>query len=687
MLCSEAELGLSEEDDGLIELDNDTPLGISLATLLQNDGDTLLEIDNKSITNRSDLWGFEGIASELAALFNLPYTNFFNAQWQDSCYNLFDNLKHNTEIEFDLEEAPTALAYGGFCVSGVDNRKSPLWLKVALMSAGIRPINALVDISNYVMLELAIPTHFYDRDKLSGNKLFIRQLKNSQNFTTLDGKERLLQAGDTLISDEQKPLVLAGIMGGDAAKIEVDTHSIFVEAAVWQGEAIRKTSLRLGLRSDASLRFEKALDPMRVKRTLLRTAQLIAQIFPQAQFKGLLKCKIVQNFTPYSVKIDSDNFNRVMGLQLDAGTMQAILTRLGFITHIQGNSLISEVPSYRSTKEKWGERDIYEEIGRIYGYNHIKAVAPLWPLEAEDNPSFLTFERAVQDFWVLHAKCYELISHPMVGKKMLDEVAWPDKAGNLKLANALSPDFDRMRPALIPSLLKAIELNQKHSESFKFFEYGRTFTGDNLDDSDHYHLGVALFNRTTSPFIELCNLLESFFKALHLNAKLEKWPKNETNKLKDWQGIHPTECFAITCNGHTIGLVSTVHPYLMRNLKIKGLTTLAEIYLTPNRLQNDSQNYGYKALSKYPKSIFDCTVVLPVTSPAACLLTILEQANIPYFEQALLVTLFTLNNQQRAVTLRVYLGSNSHTLSANDIKTSENLIVQSLAIAGYPLKQ
>ena len=671
MLCSEAELGLSDNHEGLMVLPSAAVIGQSLSQLLPEDD--ILIIDNKSITHRSDLWSLEGLAREIAALLNIPYQNNFNQDWTEQQRQLF--TKQNS---FDIKvNESAALTYAGFNVSGVAAVPSPAWLADNLMAAGIRPINALVDISNFVMLELGIPTHFFDETAIKGS-LKVYQLDKDKLFTTLDGKERKLTAGDTVIADEEKPLVIAGIMGGQNSMVNNATTNLFVEVAVWKGEAIRKTSLRLGLRTDASIRYEKALDVTRVERSLLRCAQLIKQIFPQANFNAI-SYGLKGNFEPYSVKVNLSRFNKLLGFNVAANEATAILERLAFKVDLNAdNTLQVYPPSFRSAKHRLLEADIYEELGRMLGYHNIKPEPALWPLQIEDTPLTFTFERNLKDFFS-SKNLYEVYTNPLIGSALLNEAQWPSEGEPLKLANSISPEHGLMRPALTPSILKITKYNQSNYESFALYEYGRAFAANETNFAeDHYKLALALFSRKDNRFIEAVNLLKTFYKTFNLNFTLVNLP------YLNWNGLHPYENFTIQAGGQNLGFVSTVHPSLLNSYKIKGNLALAELNLT-NYRQQAKPKVQFKPLSKFPHSTFDCTVIVS-GHEANLVLAVLNQETVPYWQQSLIESVFNLADGNRAVTIRTTLASDNKTLNSDEIKKSEDLIVNLLDKAGYKLK-
>lgn len=255
MLCSEEELGFADESNGIMELPYSSPLGINMLELFKLKKDTILDIDNKSLTHRHDLWGHFGMSREFSAMFDLPFNNRFSTDWTICLKKKFSPEKSPIIPRFEGESA--GVSYFGLSIDNVKVSDSPEWLKTRLKSCGLRSINNIVDISNYVMLELGLPLHIFDRDLIAGNEVIITKLNADYEFKTLDEVTRKLTSGDTVISDSNGPLVLAGIMGGLNSGVNLSTKNIFIEVANWKPSLVRRTSTRLGLRTDSSQRFEK----------------------------------------------------------------------------------------------------------------------------------------------------------------------------------------------------------------------------------------------------------------------------------------------------------------------------------------------------------------------------------------------------------------------------------------------
>ncbi|MDH5581609.1 MAG: phenylalanine--tRNA ligase subunit beta, partial [Bdellovibrionales bacterium] len=329
MLCSEQELGLKESSSGIMELPEDAPTGMNLAKYFNQKPDTVLDIDNKSLTHRPDLWGHYGMAREFSAIYQSPLKRPFDVEWEKKWESKFDSSKSPIGVKFDGDSA--GIGYYGVTVEGIKVGESPDWMKRRLESVGLRPINSIVDISNYVMLELGHPNHIFDRDKIKGDQILIKRLDSDVTFETLDEEKRELVAGDTVISDNSGVLVLAGIMGGANSGVSNSTKSIFIEVANWKAAEVRKTSSRLGLRTDSSQRFEKTLDSHQMKRTLLRILELVyeynsdAKIIGRVQYDG--EALVDENMV---LTINPEKINSVLGIELETKEMIRILSSLDF---------------------------------------------------------------------------------------------------------------------------------------------------------------------------------------------------------------------------------------------------------------------------------------------------------------------------------------------------------------------
>ena len=379
------------------------------------------------------------------------------------------------------------------------------------MAVGLRPINNIVDISNYIMVELGMPLHIFDRDEIKGNSVNIHALKEEQTFTTLDEQERQLVVGDTVISDSTGPLVLAGIMGGLKSGVTEKTKKIFIEVANWQAAKVRRTSTRLGLRTDSSMRYEKTLDSQLCYRTLLRTLELVKELCPSATVIG---CPVYDGLDldkndPLKLVIACDQITKTLGKEISREEIIDIFERLDFHVVNKSGTLTVTVPSYRATKDIECSADLIEEIGRVIGYDNIMPEGPHLPITPVRLSNLHQMKRRAQDFLNTSGKSFEVTTYPLIGKSLLKKSDWNSDCEELRLINSLSIDNDRMRDSLVPSFLDVAAKNAKHLENFRFFEFGRAYIPDQQDFfKEKTILGLAFYDKLKSPIIELQTVTE-----------------------------------------------------------------------------------------------------------------------------------------------------------------------------------
>lgn len=684
MLCSETELGLGEGKSGLMELGDDAIPGQSLPDYLKLESDVILDVDNKSLTHRPDLWGYLGLAREFAAAHKKPLKNKFTPEWEKKIEAKFTTA--SSAITFEAASDSSCLAYLGLSLDNIKITPTPDWMKNRLESVGLRSINLIVDISNYAMVELGIPNHIFDRQKIKG-KLKIAKLSQRQRFKTLDDVERELIESDTVISDENGPLVLAGIMGGKESGVTESTNQIFIEVANWDAPEVRKTSVRLGLRTDSSQRYEKTLDSNMCYRTLLRLIELITELCPEAKIIGRPEKYIDQTrlSKDLDLKVSHEQIVTSLGMEISPESIKDIFERLDFKVELKGNLFSVTVPSYRTTKDISGKADLIEEIGRMIGYDNITPVSPMLPVKPVRLSALKQFHRKVQDFLVQQGKSLQVMTYPLTGQELLTKAMWPATNENLTLVNSLSVDHDRMRPSLIPAALEMAAQNQKHYEDFSFFELGRSY----LDyDKERSHLLIGLYSREKSRFIELENTVEKLLATLNITYAFVPKSDKFTNSVipKDWAGIHPHEHLNVQIMGKFLGSIVTVHPLVLKNFKMKGHLTLAVIDVTDLEARESKDKTKYTPISKFPSSSCDFTVVMKNEMPAASAIAALSGLKLKEFKSKSIVDVFKLDEEQKAVSIRTVFEDSEKTLAPETIKELEQKVIQVLEKAGFFLR-
>lgn len=687
MLCSESELGLSEESQGIMELPTEAPTGERLDKYFKETPDVLLDIDNKSLTHRPDLWGHYGIAREFSAIFKNPLKNPFDEKWQKDLESKIPG--GNSPVKVKLVGDSAGIGYYGLTVKNIKVGESPAWMKKRLTAIGLRPINSIVDISNYVMLELGYPNHIFDRDLIDGDEVVIKRVGKVSSFVTLDEEERKLVPEDTVICDSKKPLVIAGLMGGLNSGVNEKTNTVFLEVANWKAAQVRKTSTRLGLRTDSSQRYEKSLDSHLMKRTLLRLLDLIIELNPEAEIVGGIEYDGMKYWKdePLVKPLTLDKINSVLGTDLKSGEVKDILESLDF--HVKGDDPFAiTVPTYRATKDIEHPDDIIEEVGRIIGYDNIHSTAPKWEMTPARLTQAQELHRKIRDYIVYHAKSFEVMTYPLVGEKLYKNASWPLN-DDLLLLNALSVEHNRMRPSLVPGLLESAGINAKNFSEFRFFELGRSYlkSKDNFQD-ERSQLGMVFYNQVKTPFIELCNNVETLMQTTNIPGELvPKHPKFKNPLVsEDWEGVHPFEFLNIRVMGKMVGAVLSIHPVLLRRFKIKGHLSMAILDMTSfenNRLKDKTK---YRPLPKFPGSKFDCTVVLEKDRPIGDVLASMKKVKIKEMDSFKVVDIFS-EGDKKNLTVRASFIDPEKTLSGEFLAEAQKMIMDNLSKAGFPLKE
>ncbi|WP_028972587.1 phenylalanine--tRNA ligase subunit beta [Spirochaeta cellobiosiphila] len=688
MLCAEDELGLGEGHEGLLILNDEASIGQTMSEYLELQSDILLDIDNKSITHRPDLWGHYGMAREFSAVFGNPLKKAFSSEWEAKMKSHFTSDVNPVSVS--VKEGTACVGYYGLSMENVTVKDSPKWIQQRLISCGLRPISNIVDISNYVMLELGQPNHIFDRDTIRGGQIIVRKMGEDTKFTTLDDMERDIIADDTMVCDAEGPSVIGGIMGGLTSSVKPTTSRIFIEAANWVDVRIRHTSTRLGLRTDSSQRYEKSLDTNQLERTVLRVMELVLESCPEAKVVGQIVSDGVIKTPELKIELSPKRVNSVLGTDLNSQEIAKNLESLEFEVTTEGENLMVTVPSFRATKDVQVDADLIEEVGRIHGFDKLQPKAPFNEVTAIELSPAKKMARRIQDFLILRGRALEIYTYPIVGPKLLKNADWHVLNEELILANALSPELDRMRPSLVPSLLEKAALNQKNYSSFRLFELGRSYWSDPKNFSNERHqLGVVYYSKSESPFMEMLNLFDDLLNFMGVNAQIsEAKPKFPNPHVpSDWMGKHPREFLDIRVMGKTAGFIGTIHPLMTRNFKIKGNLVMALLDVTDFMDQPLKDKTKYQPLPKYQGSTFDCTVLASDHTPVADVLSAAKKLRLKEMVDIKIYDVYIPEEGGRCITLRASFLDREGTLTHDFLHKAEQDLIATLDKAGFPLKQ
>ena len=474
MCLSEKELGISDDHSGIIILDDDVKLGEDIKNIIPVD-DIIYEVDNKSLTNRPDLWGHYGIAREIATITGRKLKPL---EVEDlEMYKDLEELKINVEKQ---DPDQLCLRYSALRVENVNKKQASWKMKVRLFYCGMRSINLLADMTNYIMLEIGQPMHAFDNRMVSS--INVQTLKEDVKFTTLDGQERALEKGTLMIENDKEPVAIAGVMGGIASEIKDDTTTLFLESANFSAVQIRKTASKLDLRTDAAAHYEKTLDPELTKIAIARFIKVLREEDDGIKVTSRFSDCYVKKYSHIVITIDKDYIDRSIGRELSMDEITTTLKNLEFGLIVDGNTLTIDVPSFRATKDISQKADIIEEIARIHGYDNIEPTTSMWKVSPVQMDSSRELEYSSKELLATKYGMNEIHSYVWYDTQANQELGIEVK-DNIKIVNGIVRLDNTLRREMAPTILYAINKNAKYMNECRVFEIGRTFDY-NFDGKD-----------------------------------------------------------------------------------------------------------------------------------------------------------------------------------------------------------
>ncbi len=568
MLCSAKELGIDADASGLLELSSDAPVGTSLAAYL---GLPDASFELKLTPNRPDCLGLVGLAHDVAALFGST------AKVPEQ---VTAAVTSETRRGIRLEAGKDAPRYLGRVVEGIDpSARTPLWLAERLRRAGLRPIGAVVDVTNYVMLELGQPLHAFDNDALQGD-IVVRHARPGETLRLLDGSEAKFDAGFVLIADEHKPLAVAGVMGGFDSRVTEVTRNIFLESAHFAPAAIMGRARKLGLHTDASHRFERGVDPQLPQRALERATELLLAIVGGNAGPVLRAENPADLIPPAAVNLRRARLQRVLGVSVADAEVTRIFTALGMQVEVTADGWRVTAPSSRFDIER--EEDLIEEVARIFGYDNIPTHSPAGALTLAIEPEARIDELALREQLAARGY-YEAVNLSFVAADLL--ASWGFTEQLVPLANPLSADLAVMRPSLLPGLIEALRHNRaRQQERVRLFEVARVFgAGDPPLETPSLAI-VASGNACAEQWGEPSRPLDFHDIKGDLDALLAwggeplRWSVH-ADGLPGW--LHPGRGARVARDGETVGYLGALHPQLAKSLDLGADVHVLELALGP----------------------------------------------------------------------------------------------------------
>jgi len=669
MLCSERELEMSDSHDGIIILPEDTELNIPYSKILKKE-DTIFDIDNKSLTHRPDLWGHLGIARELSALFNKKFTNFYD-------YDLLNIPSGDEPLEIENNIPDKCLRYAGVIISNLKVKPSPEWMQRRLSAIGSRPINNIVDATNYIMFELGQPMHAFDKETIKGNKIIIRDAQKDERLTTLDEKEHILTGDEIIIADSERSLALGGVMGALNSEVSNSTTKIILESANFLPKSIRVTANRLNMRTDAAQRFEKSQDPENVVIAILRFMELIKQTCPDACFSSKISDSYPVKKKPIQIETSLKYIRNSLGCEIEDDRIISILTSLGFgITKNEG-SISVKVPSFRATKDISIAIDLVEEVGRIYGYDNITPAAPNVSMLPPHNDGYLDFIRNIKELLSIGFNFTEIYNYSFLDPEDAKKCDISIERA-LKLKNPISSESNILCTSLLPNFLKSISKNTRFSDTLKFYEISRTF--DDKSEDEELIVGIYTKENNEHSLIELKHSLSELFKRLGFKAAFQHHRAGER--------FHPYR------NGKLIvGRLNTdfgeLHPKIINSFGIKGRVSVCSFSLKTLFEQKLKSN-RFNEISKYPSVPFDISIVMSENDYIEKVIKKIRSASSDLINEIQFLGFYknaSIGRDKKSATFHVEFQAKDRTISSEERSELEGKVINTLEKAGFPLKQ
>ena len=677
MICSLGELGLSKSvvpknyQEGIYVFETEQELGSDVVELLGLN-DYILDL---SITpNRADALSMRGLTYELGALYNNK-VDFKDVEKEEN----YEATSLQVAIESD-----SCRNYVGQVVKNVEVKDSPLWLQTRLMNSGIRPINNIVDITNYVLLEFGQPMHAFDKD-LVGDKIVVRDAKEGEVLETLDGEERKLQVTDLVITDGTRAIALGGVMGGKNTEVSEKTKNIILESAYFNPTSVRRTSAAHGLRSDSSARFEKGIDPNMQKAALARAVELILELCPNAVVESSVG--VVNKEEEKVVEISTSYINNCLGITLSTEEIVAILEGLSFTVEVTGENLVVKVPTRRPDISI--KQDLVEEVIRIYGYDNLASTLPKF---SKTTKGGLTYsQRMVRDLRGLYASLgfNDTINYSLVSEEEATGYTLEDHH-KVRLLMPMTETHSTLRQSLIPGLLNTVQYNvARKQKDLKLLEIGRVFFGsgdDNIQPKETLYLSAALTGEervtkwlkesSTLDFFAAKGYLEVVFERLGLEEKV-------TYKKSTLEGMHPGRFAGVYLGEKRIGFIGEVHPQVADKL---GLNTTYVFEINLDEVISESKvKPKYEEVTKYPEITRDIAMLVDVKDEYQNIYNVIESVNSKLITNVELFDLYAgaeLLAGKKSLALTITYSDKQKTLTDEEVTAVHEKVLAALTVYG-----
>ena len=677
MICSLAELGLSKRvvpknyQEGIYVFETEQELGSDVVEVLGLN-DYILDL---SITpNRADALSMRGLTYELGALYNNK-VDFKDVEKEED----YEATSLQVAIESD-----SCRNYVGQVVKNVEVKSSPLWLQTRLMNSGIRPINNIVDITNFVLLEFGQPMHAFDKD-LVGDKIVVRDAKEGEVLETLDGEERKLQTTDLVITDGTRAIALGGVMGGKNTEVSEETKNIILESAYFNPTSVRRTSAAHGLRSDSSARFEKGIDPNMQKAALARAVELILELCPNAVVESSVG--VVNKVDDKVVEITTSYINNYLGIILSTEEIVAILEGLSFKVEASGEDLVVKVPTRRPDISI--KQDLVEEVIRIYGYDNLASTLPKF---SKTTKGGLTYsQRMVRDLRAVYASLgfNDTINYSLVSEEEATQYTLEDHH-KVRLLMPMTETHSTLRQSLIPGLLNTVQYNvARKQKDLKLLEIGRVFFGsgdDNIQPKETVYLSAALTGEERSTkWLKESSTLDFFAAKGYLEVVFERLGLEEkvTYKKSTLEGMHPGRFAEVYLGEKRIGFIGEVHPQVADKL---GLNTTYVFEINLDEVISEGKvKPKYEEVTKYPEITRDIAMLVDVKDEYQNIYNVVESVNSKLITKVELFDLYVgaeLLVGKKSLALTITYSDKQKTLTDEEVTAVHDKVLAALTAYG-----
>jgi phenylalanyl-tRNA synthetase beta chain len=662
MLASGAELGVNRDSVGILEL-----AGVEPGLPIGLQPDHIIEVDNKSLTHRPDLWGHHGLAREVAAITRNRLLDPVDLSVLPS--------PGEAPVRVAIDDYSLCPRYSALVFENVTVQPSPLWLQYRLEAIGLNPINNIVDVTNYVMSEIAQPMHAFDADKVEG-AIVVRSGRGGERCQALNGELYEVTTANLLITDDSGPIAIAGVIGGLGSAISESTTRIVLESANFHPGSVRRTSSALRLRTDASMRFEKAQDPSNTVRGLARAVTLLAEVSPGIRIVGGLVDVGGDRRKLPVIDLPLDWLGRKLGKQVPAVDVRAILEALEFgVAQPHPGALRVSVPSWRATKDISIKDDLVEEVGRMIGYSSIPPQAPMLPAAVPPPNPERRCQHGVRRLLTARG-FHEVYNYSFLSDESARAFGFDDQA-LVRVTNPIAADQSLLRPSLVPGICKNINDNARFLDEFRFFEIGVEIhrTGANLVPDELTRVAISAYNKGTvwEP-IYACK-----DAALAISGGMQVRSSTEVRVFE-----HPARTGDLLLDGVVVGRLFEFHPRFVE----RGRGAVAELDLKA-LMRLGRGEMRYTPIRRFPSSAFDLSVVAPARATVQDLqhaLRTLAGATLDSIDYVRQYSGPPLPEGHKSVSYRLSVSAPDRTLSSDEVAAIRNRIIEGMRAQGYDLR-